>query len=723
MIENLSFRAGTLLLLCGVLLLCPHLLGQRANTSSWQRASSLLDSAQELHKEARYREATALIKLAEAAIESNAPDSLSFKYQLTLARNYLKLRNIPAAQTALAEAEKWAMRQGDSLMKAEVYTELGYAYFVKNQFDTALGLYQQAWSYRPEAKQDYMLLSRMAQAYSGLNQYDQALSKFLEAREHFVASGDRQQQAVVENNIGELYRVHLNDHNAAKAHYLSAIKVNEAEGQRQGLAYNYHNMALIYLAAEHIDSAALFCSKALELRIEMGDSGGLAPEYYLLGRIYHEQGSNGRAIASFQKSLAITERFEIMEGVFHNHLNLGRVYLEAGSYRQAESHLERARKLADQAGKLEMVQAVNFGFYKLNKARGHFATALSYHERLKELGDSMREAKSEQSLAALRVEYETDLAAAENRALRETKLAQAQRLQSQDRLLYLALISIFGLLLVGFFLWRLLRQRNRAYDNLRKAKQERDHQYAQLKQREEELAITNEFKNNILSVLGHDLRSPLASISALLGSISAEGITRAELEDLFSHLKRENDVSLETLQEILVWSRLQMDESGQQLRSLDPGSLLQSVTMIYEPHLRAKNLSLKVEIEEGQKLWGDKNQLRSIVGNLLSNAIKFSPAGASITISVKGTADHHSRLCISDEGAGISPEVLDNLNSRNRLLSNSGTRGEPGSGIGLRIVKDFVDAHQGELYFENNPAGGANVVVLLPKERQLSEMV
>jgi two-component system, OmpR family, sensor histidine kinase BaeS len=114
-------------------------------------------------------------------------------------------------------------------------------------------------------------------------------------------------------------------------------------------------------------------------------------------------------------------------------------------------------------------------------------------------------------------------------------------------------------------------------------------------------------------------------------------------------------------------------------------------------------------------VWADASRLRQVVANLLANAVKFTPSGGIVNLVV-GTDSHHARLEVADTGPGVP------LAERDRIFERffRGSLGQKagGSGIGLAVVKDLVEAHGGEVRLEVPPAGGARFVVLLPLEAQ-----
>jgi two-component system, OmpR family, sensor histidine kinase BaeS len=110
-------------------------------------------------------------------------------------------------------------------------------------------------------------------------------------------------------------------------------------------------------------------------------------------------------------------------------------------------------------------------------------------------------------------------------------------------------------------------------------------------------------------------------------------------------------------------------------------------------------------------VWGDPSRLRQVVANLLANAAKFTPAGGTVSLVVAEDS-HGARLEVGDTGPGVPPEERDRVFER--FFRGSIGQKAGGSGIGLAVVKDLVEAHGGEVRLETAPGGGARFVVLLP---------
>lgn len=450
------------------------------------------------------------------------------------------------------------------------------------------------------------------------------------------------------------------------------------------------------------------------MRTEQGSKGGLAISMHALGKYYLDTGQPDSALTAFGKTLQISEEYGIAPGVFYGSLGVGEVNELIGNYGRAFEAYKKASETADEIGSLELQEKTGLLLYNLFKKQKRPAEALQYHEQLVTIRDSVRSLQNRENLAEVRIKYETELAKAENTALKASKETQKMQLERQ-RWLVLGLSIVLLLVVVGsLMLIRANRLRKQAYHKSVDARKELEVQYAKVIEQEAKLNETIALKNRIFSVLGHDLRSPLANISSMLPLISDKEVTHEELTIVLAHLQRDTDLSLNTLHNILQWSQIQSNEIVIHHDHLSVKAAFADLKQVFESSARLKKVNLDfIDYSDG-KIWVDENQFRSIATNLISNAIKFSPTGETVTIKVEDKTDS-TEFSVSDRGRGFHPDILSQINLRKGRTSVEGTLGEKGTGIGLQLVRDFVEAHNGSFGISRNEYGGAIVTVSFPK--------
>lgn len=230
-----------------------------------------------------------------------------------------------------------------------------------------------------------------------------------------------------------------------------------------------------------------------------------------------------------------------------------------------------------------------------------------------------------------------------------------------------------------------------------------------------ELEELNTHKENILAILSHDLRSPLSSIieiSSLLQS-QMEEMEPQEVRQMLDLLYQASTEELNMLDYLLEWARIKYaSEVFTPLRM----NLREKVTKVFEKFNKmaaAGSLILVNEVPEQTTVYADKNMLLSIVQNLVSNAIKYTLTGGTITVSAITQGDH-VMVKVKDTGVGISKEKMEKL-FKPQLKALSQLRKEnKGAGIGLLLVKGFVERNDGEIWAESVEGQGTTFYFTLP---------
>jgi PAS domain S-box-containing protein len=223
-------------------------------------------------------------------------------------------------------------------------------------------------------------------------------------------------------------------------------------------------------------------------------------------------------------------------------------------------------------------------------------------------------------------------------------------------------------------------------------------------------------KDEFLATLSHELRTPLNAIlgwAHLLQEPMSDEDTRKRA---VTTIERNARLQAHLVSDMLDVSRIVTGKLHLNVRPVDLGQIVESVAESLRPAMDAKQLRLeRVPGPAAVPLSADDERLRQVVWNLLSNAIKFSPAQATIRLSMQAEGDE-LRLVLEDEGPGIPAEFLPFVFDRFRQADSSTTRRHGGLGLGLSIVRHLVEAHGGRVEAGNRTdRSGARFSVFLPR--------
>lgn|GEM_PF-1593456 len=278
------------------------------------------------------------------------------------------------------------------------------------------------------------------------------------------------------------------------------------------------------------------------------------------------------------------------------------------------------------------------------------------------------------------------------------------------RPLYMILIYLSVIILLSGASIFLMNNYDAKAAALKKEIAQKEKRAAQLDQKNRSLQETNEQKNRLFSIIGHDLRHPMASIESFLREIKQEDLDQESRRYLIEELLKLTENSRHLLDNLLRWAH--RDNSRPQLGATGAREIANTVIQTMAPVAREKDISIENLIEQEACVWADPTMLEMILRNLLTNAIKFSHAGAAIKMRSYQLLEY-LRLEVEDHGLGMSPEQTAALFSEQPPVRN-GTKHEKGLGLGMRLCKDFTEKMGSELEVKSQEGKGTTVSVLLP---------
>jgi signal transduction histidine kinase len=243
----------------------------------------------------------------------------------------------------------------------------------------------------------------------------------------------------------------------------------------------------------------------------------------------------------------------------------------------------------------------------------------------------------------------------------------------------------------------------------------------QLQKTKEELYELNAAKDKFLSIISHDLRSPISSLLNLTEHVCGhyEDFDAHKLKEIF-HLTHESlGNTYELLENLLEWSRIQEGKIDFKPQNTDVKSLLTEAVSLATINAQKKSIELICQTEGDCHAAVDKQMLSSVVRNLISNAIKFTPNNGRIEIqcwheTTSENAAPQLKVRVSDTGVGIRPERINHLFNIEEKTSTPGTAGERGTGLGLHLCKEFIEMHNGKIWVESEVGKGSRFNFTLP---------
>lgn len=238
-----------------------------------------------------------------------------------------------------------------------------------------------------------------------------------------------------------------------------------------------------------------------------------------------------------------------------------------------------------------------------------------------------------------------------------------------------------------------------------------------IEKQNKDLELLNATKDRFFSIVAHDLKSPLNSLRAFTTLIvdHTEHLSKDEIQDMGLKLKTSLDNTIKMADNLIMWARLQMNESSQTIESIVVEDIVANVCDVYRAVAIEKGISVSCNTEETHRVRGDRNQVEFIIRNLVNNAIKFTETGGSVSVNSKLVDAEHIQISVSDSGVGMSKEMVDRLFLIGTKQSLKGTAGEQGTGLGLMLCYEFANKNGGTLQVDSVAGEGSTFRVKLKR--------
>jgi signal transduction histidine kinase len=233
----------------------------------------------------------------------------------------------------------------------------------------------------------------------------------------------------------------------------------------------------------------------------------------------------------------------------------------------------------------------------------------------------------------------------------------------------------------------------------------------ELKAQELKMKQQSEMQNRIISIIAHDVRSPLASLKQIIDFTKNDILSEDESKELMLMAETHLDSTLDLLSDLLEWGRMQVTKTIAETKPVNLFKMVQERFCQSYASAAMKDNELINLVDRELILNTDPNALQFIIRNLLSNAIKFTDNGA-ITIYAHREGDK-VLISVSDTGIGMDDSVKTKLLDKDSKLSTLGTKQEKGTGLGLLFTKDFIDMLGGKMTIKSNKDKGTTFYIEL----------
>lgn len=238
-----------------------------------------------------------------------------------------------------------------------------------------------------------------------------------------------------------------------------------------------------------------------------------------------------------------------------------------------------------------------------------------------------------------------------------------------------------------------------------------------------ELEELNTHKESILAILSHDLRSPLTGIIQGADYLKSnfDKLEPSEGKELLEHLHKSATDELAMLDYLVEWARIKYASEAFTPTKIELVKYVKKVFETLNETASVNGINLHHEIEENESVFADEKMLLSVLQNIVSNAIKHSHKGGKITVTAKRKEDKVI-VQIKDTGIGMSKEIQEKLFTPQMNSLSKARKDNKGAGIGLLLVKGFLERNGGEIWVESVEGAGSSFYFTLPLQKSLDRI-
>ncbi|HAS47393.1 MAG TPA: hypothetical protein DCS93_43350 [Microscillaceae bacterium] len=565
----------------------------------------------------------------------------------------------------------------------------------------------------------------LGNCYRSFNEIKSSLFHYFEAASFYRKIPNQKGYIEAINNVaGAFYD--LGEYRNSLKYFLNVLKTAQSIQNLRLIAVSFNNVGSTYNILGSHDKAQEYLKKGLNLVAERKNleriKGALLSS---LGEVYLLQQSYDKALKYFAQAWDIAQQLQNQHLTIVVARDLAKVYAQQKNYTNAITYQKKSLVAAQTSKNLFEVQASYKLISAIYKASKDYENAFYYYDKYHQLRDSSDQKGQIEATRRMELRFQNTQKEQAIKLLTKEKQIQEAHFQHQKNLIYLSILIFLLILIPSFIYYRhskekkhtriLFEERNKIIalqnEKIRAQTYHMERKHEELQNKNQALVTLNQEKNVLVGMLAHDLRSPLNQLKGLIQLCQMTAAHEDETTDYLQKAMQSTERLQTMIDRILDLKVIEAQELTIHTECIDLNILLEEVINNYQEQAQKKLIKIILPFyDKNFKVNLDRNFILQIMENLLSNALKFSPPHKHIYIALNAQA-RKVRITVKDEGPGISPEDQKKLFGKFQRLSAQPTGGEHTVGLGLSIVKKFVEAMNGKIWCESTPGEGACFIV------------
>lgn len=548
------------------------------------------------------------------------------------------------------------------------------------------------------ADKTYLIRSyaKLGTTYKNLDSMDKALDSFLKGLEIANEINNKVWQSNFYNYLGSAYLQYGQNKIALKYYkqsYTIAIKQNDSVA----ICNVLNNIGIVFWRGNQLDSSFRYIQKSMLISRDLKDSIGLISSFNNLGMLQSELGNLERAHGYYHQAYELAFRLNNKWETANVINNLAALNIKLDLLDGVETSLKEALKISVEIKSSLLESDSYFNLSEYYKKTKEYEKSLEAYKKYSNIQMKLINEETSDKIAGLEKDFELR---SKDRNLE--KLSEANNIQY-----YLIILLATSLVLVGTLIFIYFRK----YGENKTLTKELTKNNTYLEQLSDE-------RNKFFTLISHDLKAPLYNISNLshLVKMYYNDMDDAERDTTLDQLNVSSKHLLTLVDNILQWSRTQVGNMENNPEPLNLNIVVAECIDILSSFAYEKDIELVKDTSKTENInvRADYNLLTTAIRNLISNAIKFSHRNHQVVIRTDSN-NGSIKIDVIDTGIGIADDMQAEILKGN-ASTTLGTDNEKGSGLGLKITKEFIEMTGGQVTLVSQEGKGTTFSIILPTE-------
>ncbi|OJJ21654.1 hypothetical protein BKI52_14190 [marine bacterium AO1-C] len=583
---------------------------------------------------------------------------------------------------------------------APTYHNIGNVYDILGDYPKAIDYYQKAIKIEKKHKAWSMLASttsNLGGIYRTLGNYVKALESYQQAIKLSQKVKNKRGLAQDYDKTGVIYEHDLKDYTKALEYYKKALDLQKSIDNQRGMAYALVNIGNVQHTLKNYEQALTYHEQALELYTKTKEKGGVANVLNNIGKIYQSQKEYKKALDYLYKSLTLKKEIDDKLQLANTYNNLGHTYILLKQYSKSLEFLNTGKSLAQKAGYKQGLKFAARLLAEAHAALGNYKVAYENQFRFTQLSDSLLNAENIKKVARLETSYtyekkQDSLQLVQNKE-KAVLAANIRQQKTAQRALGLGL-GLSALLIITLALFYFSKRRSNRLLTLTN----------------DQLLSLDNFKQQMMGMIVHDLKNPLNSIIGL-----SEKQNNPQFFNAINHSGKRMQTLIMNILDVqkLEESTLPLRKNQTSLNELLLDAVQQAQFITQE-----KKQTITTQIPGNLQVKVDHELVNRVFINLLTNASKFTPQNNPIHIQCEVVNNSFCKIMVKDTGVGIAAEHIEGIFDKFYQVNQKKTGVLRSTGLGLTFCKLAVEAHHGQIGVQSTPGQGSTFWFTLPLSKQ-----